>query len=385
MVALPRTISPTVQAIYAGYEAVPRPPRPHLGASVIGRPCERQLWYAFRWCVDEQHDGRMLRLFERGQREEDVFSRELRSVGIDVHTLDPRTGRQFQFAVLGGHVGGSMDAALFGILEAPKTWHVGEFKTHNAKSYSELASKGVQQAKPEHWSQMQLYMRWSGMSRAFYLAVNKDTDELHGERVREDKQAGAELEAKAERIVRSATPRPKLSDNPAWFQCKFCPAHAVCHGGTLPPVSCRTCVHATPEMDGDARWSCALHKRDLTVSDQAAACGGHRYIPALLTFAEPIDADPDANWIEYRTPDGRRFRNGDPAAGCYTSAELSAADPALLCDPDIDRVRVQQGGRLVPDSGPPQGSVKMSGEAAAALARMGREDRAARGRRGVVR
>lgn len=378
MVALPRPISQTVQAVLAAYEARPRPRRPHLGASVIGRPCERQLWYAFRWCCPEKFEGRMLRLFERGQREEEVFARELRSVGIEVHTLDPRTGQQFRFSVLGGHVGGSMDAALLGVLEAPKTWHVAEFKTHNAKSYSELIAKGVQQAKPDHWAQMQLYMRWSGISRAFYLAVNKNTDELGAERIREDKQAGAELEAKAERIVRSATPRPKMSENPAWFQCKFCPAHAVCHGSQVPPVSCRTCAHATPEMDGNARWSCAFHKRDLTVAEQEAGCEAHRYIPALLTFAEAVDADPAANWIEYKTPDGRRFRNGDPAAGCYTSAELAATDPAVLCDPQIDQARVQLGGRLVADDGPPPGCVEISAETVTALASLGQEPKGRR-------
>ena len=53
-----------------------------------------------------------------------------------------------------------------GLLEAPKTWHVVEFKTHSAKSFRELAAKGVAEAKPQHWAQMQVYMHLTGITRA---------------------------------------------------------------------------------------------------------------------------------------------------------------------------------------------------------------------------
>src|SRR5574337_815622 len=133
MVALPKTItSPTVAAIFAGYEKreAAEPRRGHLGASVIGKPCERQLWYAFRWAYQEQFEGRMLRLFQRGHREEDWFAADLRSTGAQVHSVDPRTGQQFRFSAVGGHVGGSMDGCALGLIEAPKTWHVAAGSLH---------------------------------------------------------------------------------------------------------------------------------------------------------------------------------------------------------------------------------------------------------------
>lgn len=341
MAALPNPISPTVAAIFASYEARAESPRPHLGASVIGQPCTRQLWYGFRWCTQEAFSGRMLRLFERGQREEEIFARELRAVGVEVHTLDPRTGAQFRFSVLGGHVGGSMDAALRGILEAPATWHVGEFKTHNAKSFAALQAKGVQAAKPAHYAQMQLYMHWSGMQRAFYLAVNKDTDDLYAERVRYSRDTATALEGKAQQVVQSAEPPFRISQDPAWYECKFCPAHALCHGDKLPAPNCRNCLHATPEMDGNARWSCALHRRDLDTTTQAKGCDQHRYIPALVSYAEAVDACPVNNWVEYRFPDGFTFRNGSPEMGGYSSAELFAAPPEMMKNQDVQRLRAQ--------------------------------------------
>lgn len=57
--------------------------------------------------------------------------------------VDPETGRQFRVEAHGGHFGGSLDAVALGPLEAPKTWHVVEFKTHSAKSFAELVAKGV--------------------------------------------------------------------------------------------------------------------------------------------------------------------------------------------------------------------------------------------------
>ena len=41
--------------------------REHLGASEIGDPCSRKLWYLFRWVAVKKFDARMLRLFARGQ------------------------------------------------------------------------------------------------------------------------------------------------------------------------------------------------------------------------------------------------------------------------------------------------------------------------------
>ena len=71
--------------------------RPHLGASLIGRDCERALWLTFRWARKQSHDARMLRLFARGQREEQVFIDLLRDAGIQVVDVDATTGRQFTF------------------------------------------------------------------------------------------------------------------------------------------------------------------------------------------------------------------------------------------------------------------------------------------------
>ena len=196
------TQSKTVKAIYTHYKKVgdAEPPRDYLGASIIGHPCERYLWYCFRQCCKPNFDGRMYRLFETGDLEEARFVENLRAIGCKVHDTD-ENGEQFEVSAFGGHFLGHMDSAILGIPEAPKTWHVGEFKTHNAKSFAKLKKEGVQKSKPQHYAQVMVYMHLTGMKRALYLARNKDTDELYSERIRYDKAESKALMERAHRIT----------------------------------------------------------------------------------------------------------------------------------------------------------------------------------------
>ena len=98
--------------------------------------------------------------------------------------------------------------------EAPRTWHVIELKTHNARSFAELRTHGVQKAKPEHWAQMQVYMHLTGLTRALYLAVCKDTDALYAERVRIDHAEAERLIERAGRIIFATRPPARISEDP---------------------------------------------------------------------------------------------------------------------------------------------------------------------------
>ncbi len=311
-------------------------PRPHLGASQIGKSCDRALWYGFRWVHTVPHSGRMLRLFNRGHEEEARFERWLTLAGITVFTIDERTGQQFQFADMdtGGHFGGSMDGMADGIPEAPKTRHVLEFKTHSNKSFNALVKNGVHKAKPEHDAQMQVYMHRAGLTRALYLAVNKNDDHLYAERVAYDAGSAQQLLARAKRIVTAQEPPAKLSETPDWYECTYCDYRTLCHGSALPDVHCRTCLHSTPELDGNARWSCAKWQADIPVEGQREGCGEHRYIPALIPWAAVVDATDEGDVI-YELKDGshRPLVNG---VGGLSSAQLQQFDPEQLTTDYVD-------------------------------------------------
>lgn len=349
MAKLPEPQHTTLRAIEQAVEAEAEPGfRAHLGASIIGRECERELWYSFRWATDVRHPPRILRLFARGQREEAVLVELLRKAGVEVHEGDPGTGEQFRCSAVGGHFGGSMDGAAVGLVEAPEKWHCLEFKTHGEKSFKDLAKNGVEKSKPEHWAQCQVYMHLFGLERAFYLAVNKNTDELYAERVKHSAKAGDALLAKAQRIITSDRPLPRLSDDPAFFKCKFCDHAPTCHGDRVPVPTCRTCIHATPEIDGDGRWSCALHGRDLTADEQLSGCPAHAFIPELLgNWAEQIDAH-EGGRAEYRNRrNNGTFLNGPEESLAYSSVELyQAGDVGVIGASETDQLRREFGGRV---------------------------------------
>lgn len=345
MAAVPEREHSTAAAIFAAWEArADREERPHLGASQIGHACERHLWLAFRWALPRVWPGRMLRLFDHGKREEVRIVEDLCAIGCEV-SEGPRHGEQWRVADCGGHFGGSLDAAVRGLPEAPTTWHVGEWKTHNDKSFAELVKHQVAKAMPLHWAQMQVYMGLTGMKRALYVAVNKNTDALHIERVEFDPVEFARLKTRAERVIFAAEPPDRVSADPAWYGCKLCHFHELCHGTAAPAVSCRTCVHASPERTGEARWSCAWHRRDLSVAEQRAACDEHRHFPILLgRFAELVAAGAEDNSVRYRNLlTGNVF--GQPE---YASAEIAAAqDKRLLGDPGANKLRALFDGRVV--------------------------------------
>ena len=317
--------------------------RAHLGASLIGHACERHLWYVFRHCETTEHSGRLLRLFERGQREEAEMNAWLRAAGLTVWAVDEDTGQQWRIEDVAGHFGGSLDGVLIGVPGYEDQPMVSEQKTHNEKSWTDVDKKGVKESKPQHFSQMQVYMHQMKLPYGLYQAVNKNNDQLYLEIVPYDQAHAESMLRRAHDVITSDRPLMRLSDNPSWYECKWCDHHAICHLDKVPAVSCRTCVDATPRMDGDGLWWCEKHDRALSLEDQRVACQAHRYIPPLLESWASVESADDTVVTYTNTKNGRTFSNGP---GGYASSELAAADPAVIGAPATDQLRAEFDGRL---------------------------------------
>ena len=348
MADISEAVDPVVAAIYEYYEKKygSELARPYLGASSVGKPCSRALWYGFRWAAKEKFSGRLLRLFQTGHLAEPRFVADLRAIGSTVYDVNPQTGAQYSFSDCHGHFRGNTDGMAQFLPTGGKKWHICEFKTHGSKSFATLKKDGVKKAKPEHWIQMNTYMGWSNIDRALYLAVNKDTDELHSERLEFDPVEFERTRAKAASIIFAEQPPAKISDDPKFYICNMCTFSGVCHGHQVPAVSCRTCVHTTPEREGDGRWSCAKHGPEIPVDFQRKGCGDHLPLPFLLTYAEPVDAGD--GWIGFvRKDNGEQFIVAVPSVSTlhtsnptYTTHEISAAkDHRVICDHEIEKFR----------------------------------------------
>jgi hypothetical protein len=329
MATLPEPMNTTVAKIYQAYESDAEDGnRPHLGASLIGHACERYLWMTFRWVDAKKFPGRMLRLFETGQLAEPRFTANLRRIGVEVHDTTP-DGQQWRVSDLGGHFAGSMDGAGRGFPEAPKAWAVLEYKTHGDKSFNDLVKNKVQKAKPQHYSQMQAYMGYTGMDRAMYMAVNKNTDDLYAEWIHFDQVEFSKLKARAERVISANEPPLRVSNDPSWFVCKMCDFHEHCHGEKAPAVNCRTCAHSTPVVEGEeGKWNCREYGEvGLIAQRESHRCSTHRYIPILLERygkqKDYVNGD-----VVYDHEHGT-FANGQ-GDGALSSLEIKACEQKVM-------------------------------------------------------
>ena len=236
--------------------------RSHLGASLMGRVCARELWYSFHWTTKSNFDGQRLRLFNRGHLEEGRMVALLELIGVTVWQFDEQ-GKQFRVSGSEGHYGGSGDGIGANIpdLPDPSEKAVLEFKTHNDKSFTELKKKGVKEAKFDHWAQMQQYMVKFRIGFSLYVAVNKNTDELYAEIVVCEIESGQKLIDRADKIIWLATAPPKVGNppSPGNFMCRFCDHRPVCHLNAEPAKNCRTCTHSSPLPGGHGLWGCALY------------------------------------------------------------------------------------------------------------------------------
>lgn len=301
--------------------------RRHLGGSMIGAKCERALWYSFRWADSASFEGRMLRLFARGQREEEQFVRYLRRVGAEVREFSMAlwyneatkeymlrdwdadnsggTGawlevthdynhvrmaeasglkmKQWRIHDVGGHFGGSLDGIARNVPELglPKDGSdvLLEFKTHNAKSFAFLRDNCLERGKPQHFVQMQVYMLKRGISWGLYMAVNKNDDDLYTEVVPVDPEVGRKAIERAHRIIHAKQPPLRIGNNPSWFDCKYCDFRDVCHYGKPMRKSCRSCVFATPVADGDkGDWHCGKWNTIIPVDAVPIGCEHYKTI-----------------------------------------------------------------------------------------------------------
>lgn len=323
---LPEPMNTISNLIDQFHESKAEKPRGHMGCSLLGHHCDRWLWLNFRWAVREEFEGRILRLFRRGQNEEDIIIRDLRAIGIDIRSSQRRV-------VFGSHVSGSLDGIIEkGVPEAPKKRHVAEFKTHSKKSFEDLLKNGVEKSKFQHFVQMQVYMHGTDIDRALYLAVCKDDDRIYTERVRYDREVAEKYIKRGKDLALADRMPPPISTDPSWYQCRWCPAHSFCHKAEPTKfANCRTCAHSTAK--DNSTWRCERHEADNIPEDfQHEGCDDHVIHPDLVPW--DMIASEDGLSVMWKIGD-RVIENG---ANGYKSREI-VANPEACGDPMVEEAK----------------------------------------------
>lgn len=250
-------------------------PRPHLGGSVVGHACKRYIFYSFRWAYLNKIEAKLNRIFRIGDAIEDIIVKELEDLGIHI------TDSQQQVFGYKSHAGGSIDGKAY--LDGEH--HLLEVKSMNHTNFLEMQRKHCEESKPQYYNQCQIYMGKLQLKKALFICMDKNNSDLYIEIIKFDEFTYEMLLAKEEEVIDAVHVNtfPRISQNPSWYQCKYCDAKDVCHKGDMPSRNCRTCNHV--EMHDDGEWLCGLHGHELTTRDQEIGCDDYTVSEMFLSGA----------------------------------------------------------------------------------------------------
>jgi len=214
-------------------------PRTYLGASRLGAACERQLQYEYAKAPVDQgkgFSGRVLRIFERGHRSEEMVIRWLRMAGFTLKTEDAE-GRQFGFSVAAGRLRGHVDGVLVAGPEGfayPALW---ETKCLGGKSWRDVVKNKLATSKPIYAAQIALYQSYLDLHvhPALFTALNADTMEIYAELIPFDAALAQRMSDRGARVIQATEASELLSRafaDPTHFECKFCAYAERCWNAT---------------------------------------------------------------------------------------------------------------------------------------------------------
>lgn len=274
-----------------------REQRKHLGASIIGDKCDRKIWYMFHWAYEgNPFEPRMLRLFNRGHREEPEILRYLRAIpGVQIWAAGESgdTKEELRISDVEGHFGGTPDGVILGAPDFPDEYLLLEFKTMNDSQWHQTKKDGVIKAHWEYFVQMQVYMEKLNLGRALFVAVNKDDDQVHFEYVYANGPEAQKSIGRARTIIYAEEPPARVDASPGYWLCNRCTFKNICHFDDIPAINCRTCVFASPGPEGT--WECAKGRTEIGTQQ---GCPEHIYPPAWFSNVTVQEYDPNMNWIK---------------------------------------------------------------------------------------
>ncbi len=147
-------------------------------------------------------------------------------------------------------------------------------------AYNQEKVKGVGEgliaSNPKYWAQQCCYGKAFQLKHSLFIAVNKDNDDIHYEINKLDWDYATLLENKARDIIYAQTPPARISENSAFWKCKFCHVQDVCHHGEVVETNCRSCKMAVPVEKGE--WKCNRWNKVIPKDAIKDGCGFHQSV-----------------------------------------------------------------------------------------------------------
>lgn len=199
--------------------AVCKEQRSYMGASSLGEPCDRKLWYSYKQ-PEVIIDPRINRIFDMGNMIEDYLVKLLNDTGHIVYTKDD-DNKQFGFVdgIIAGHIDGVIS------LNVP---HLLEFKSYNDSRYKELVKSGVKESAPIYYTQCCVYMEKMNLDKCLFMALNKNTAEIYIEIINSDPIEANWAINRGKEIGNRDTEPDRKYDHKSHFKCKLCSYRKTC-------------------------------------------------------------------------------------------------------------------------------------------------------------
>lgn len=239
MPQLPQPECPTILNAKAVAEFTQKEERrDYIGASLIGHPCARHIWYRYHGYPSEPFDAETLWRFADGHRTEALVIERLRQVpGVQIWNEGP-DGKQLGFRALGGKFGGSVDGIIKGLVQAPKTPHVLEVKCVGEKGFAEFKKlvfeygekRALEQWNEGYYSQAQVYLKYFNLDRHYLVVALSGGRDMAACRTEFNPEYAERLVDKADRILQATSEPARVSEKADYYICKWCPFKEICHG-----------------------------------------------------------------------------------------------------------------------------------------------------------
>lgn len=234
--------------------------RDHLGASVIGEPCTRKIWFNFRGFGSSAVTPRLTRLFNRGHLEEARFHAMLQACGVQTFFQNEQ-GKQYGYKR--GIFAGSVDGIALDVPDCPNETVLLEFKTMNDARFKQFVAHDMMSF-PTYENQCHVNMFCMNLfnkellqnfdlmkklydgekkvtiTKTLFMAVNKNTDEIHAVIIPLDEDKARACIDKIPAVLEDCYPEG-LHNHPKYFDCKMCGFNKYCYENKEFPHNCRTC------------------------------------------------------------------------------------------------------------------------------------------------
>ena len=261
----------------AGKPLQPTDDRSYFGASGH-HPCERNLYYKAKGTPRKPIEARVYRIFQQGHDIEEQTINLLKLIpNLMVEEIDRETGRQFQVSFLGGHIKGHFDGRIRSEYYFSETSRkLLEIKSANDKNFKLFQSKGVRATNETYYAQSQIYMHgtqneetWKdhSLTQCLFVIFNKNTAELHIELIDYSPSEAELYLISFENALTNRELPPRISENPNWYQCKFCDFKEYCfEDKPIEITKPRQCKHTQPNKTSGG-WYCTNTECDFFKKD----------------------------------------------------------------------------------------------------------------------